>query len=308
MEDRERTALGLALLIAALVHILILVLPLSIISLLFFSSQPEVVRAEPLTFELEPQQQQEPPDKVAAPEAHDAATPEPPQEQPETPDPTFAGETNLKRLEAPRNQGQPQPTTPRESTAESGERMVDTEPELSPEEAQRLEEERRTEISEKLGEVLEQPLIKDSDFPVIYNQNRPSSSDPVEGLVQFDTYEWDYVPYRDLMLLKIYREWVPKLRGLSYFNLGQPGRTVIRFQITREGEAINVTLLDGSGIMQYDQAADYAILAPYPGRAAAFPALPEHFPKQRLTVTIGFFVNMTPDGSERPRSRPPRQR
>ena len=272
MEDREKTALGMALLIAALIHLLVLVLPLSIASLIFFSSPPQVVHAEPLTFELEPQQQQQPPDKVAAPEEHDAVTPEPPTEEPETPDPTFAGETNLKRLEAPSNTGQPQPTMPRESAADSGERMVEAEPELSPEEAERLEEERRSEISEKLGEVLEEPLIKDGDFPVIYNQNRPSSSDPVEGMIQFDTYEWDYVPYRDLMLLKIYRFWVPKLRGLSYFNLGQPGRTVIRFQITRQGEAINVTLLDGSGIMQYDQAADYAILAPYPGRASAFPS------------------------------------
>jgi TonB family protein len=111
-------------------------------------------------------------------------------------------------------------------------------------------------------------------------------------MIQFDTYDWDYVPYRDLMLLKIYRYWVPQLRGTWQFNMGQAGRTIIKFTILRDGSVINVQLLDGSGIIQYDQAANYSIVQPYPGRFTAFPALPEHFPKSSLTVTIGFFVNM----------------
>jgi len=284
-----------AILLAVLVHLIILFLPQGVASLLFFTRQPEVVAAEPLRFTVEPpDQQQEPPDKVAAPEEHSAVTPERTEESPQTPDPTHTGETNLKRLESPRYGAQPQYLRPG-APAESGERAVDAESraDLPPEEIERREQERRAEMSEKLGEVLKKPLLQ-SDFPIIYNQNRPSSADPVEGMIQFDTYAWDYVPYRDLMLLKLYRFWVPKLRESSRFMMGQPGRTIIRFSILRDGRVINVQMLDGSGIIQYDMAADYSIMQPYPGRFTQFPPLPEHFPKETLTVTIGFFVNMSP--------------
>jgi len=295
VKKKPQITMRTAVLLAVLLHVIILVLPQGVAMLLFFTSQPEVVRAEPLRFQVQPPQEQfEEPDLVPADETHEAVTPRQPESEPQTPDPYSEGQTNLKRLQTPQTEGQPQRSAQRSATETSLSKQFEFEqPQPTPEELAKQEEQRQADISEKLGEVLKQPLI-DGDIPILYDQRKPSSSDPVEGMIQFDTYNWDYVPYRDLMLLKIYRYWVPQLRGTWQFNMGHPGRTIIRFTILRDGGVINVQLLDGSGIIQYDQAANYSIVQLYPGEATAFPPLPDHFPKRTLTVTIGFFVNSYP--------------
>jgi outer membrane biosynthesis protein TonB len=296
VEKRPLITMRTAILIAVLLHLVIFVLPKSVGSLLFFTRTPEVVSAEPLRFTVErpPQEdQQQEQEKVPAKEEQKAVTPLKTDQEPQSPDPYSEGETNLKRLQTPRSEGQPAASMPATAADVATEEQRDkTTPEWSDEQLQRMEEQRRAEISDRLGEVLKKPLLKEGDIPIIYDQRKPSGADPVDGVIQFDTYDWDYVPYRDLMLLKIYRYWVPQLRGTWQFNMGQAGRTIIRFNILRDGTVVNVQLLDGSGIIQYDQAANYAIVQPYPGKGTAFPPLPEHFPKSSLTVTIGFFVNM----------------
>ena len=294
MEKKQFFTMRTAVLMAVLLHLIIMLLPQGVANLLFFTSQPEVVRAEPLRFNVQPPPEQfEEPDLVPADETHDAVTPRQPESEPQTPDPYSEGQTNIKRLQTPQAEGQPEPSSRQQATETSLSKQFEFEqPQPTPEELAEREEQRQAEISKRLGEVLEQPLL-DGDIPIHYDQRRPSSADPVEGMIQFDTYDWDYIPYRDLMLLKIYRYWVPQLRGTWQFNMGHAGRTIIRFTILRDGSVINVQLLDGSGIIQYDQAANYAIIQLYPGEATAFPPLPDHFPKRTLTVTIGFFVNTT---------------
>ena len=263
---------------------------------MLFVDEPEIVPAEPLNFVIEqpPEDLLQEPDKVAAPEEMEAKTPEQSREPAETSDPYSEGFTNLRRFQTtPENrQGLQQPER---SAAESGREILPEQlrHEIQPGEESEPEGPGSEEVSRMLEERLKEPLFE-GELPVMFDQRRPSSADPVEGMVQFDTYEWDYIPYRDKLLYKLYLYWVPKLRQVWQFQLGRSGRTIYRFVILRDGNAVNIELLDTSTMNQYDLAARYSIEQPYPGLVTEFPPLPEHFPKQTLVVTVGFFVNMYP--------------
>ena len=145
------------------------------------------------------------------------------------------------------------------------------------------------------------PAIRPNEIPIQYNNDKSSSAEFVEGNIQFDTYNWNYEPYKDKMLRKIYENWVPKLRTVSYFFLGKPGITVWRFRIQRDGSVVAMQLLQAAEPPNYDEAAEHGITAPYWNSPKPFPPLPAHFPNKDLGVTIGFYVN-----TELPtRGRPP---
>jgi len=281
-----------AVLIAVLLHVIILSLPQSVNPFLFFQYTPIPAVPEPLNFSVTPPQENEP-DLQAAPEEQDAVTPERTEAEPQTRDPQNEGITNLRRLEAP--QSSAEATPPSSRPADIGSETVEppespVEPDIRPE--SQPDPERIEELGNRLAEAMRNPQFDLSDIPAVFDNELPTSADEAEGVIAFDTYEWDYIPYRDLLLLKLYRFWVPRLEPIPYFRMGLPGLTVYRFVIGRDGSLLHVQKLRPSEREQYDLAARYAIVAPYPGRIAAFPPLPDHFPKQTLTVTVAFYVNM----------------
>lgn len=284
--DLKNFSIREALWVALLLHLIVLLLPQSVSPFLLFMNEP-VALAEPIVLNVAPP---ELPDPALGPEEREAVTPEAPSETPESPDPTVRGNTNMRRLQQPRLRERPQgQRSP--FASESGSRLAPRENETAQEaesESPSLEEMRR-----RFREALQEPLF-DGDFFAVHDQDRPSSARPLEGLIELDTYAWDYMPYILRMKDKIFDYWAPKLDTLWIFQQSHPGLTVYSFEIRRDGSLVDVALLRPSGTQNYDRSAHYAIVSPYPGRQAAFPPLPPDFPNETLTVTFGFWVNMRP--------------
>lgn len=295
--------------LAMLLHLILLFLPQSFNPFALFWKEKEVVAAEPITMRFrQPEQPEKQTEITDQQEKQRAITPEESQEQPKTDQPTVHGQTNLKALESPPPRQQPStPPQPREKVErveETGEEQADeiqkekeeikTEQETTRPDPQRLARSQRA--LEAAENFQNRPI---SDIPIQYNNPEPSSAEHVDGMIQFDTYNWDYEPYKAKMMRKLYREWVPKLYQIGFFMMGEPGRTVISFQIMRDGSVRALILRDGATIASYDVAARHSIEALYPGLTTEFPPLPPGFPKEYLGVTIGYFVNMDPDENKR---------
>jgi len=114
------------------------------------------------------------------------------------------------------------------------------------------------------------------------------------GTVVLETYDWDKTSYRELMRRKLLSFWVPKLEQTMQYKSDIPGRAVFSITVGRDGGARHVELIESSGIDQYDQAAENAILLPYPGLATEFRPLPDDFHGRTFTATITFYVNLVP--------------
>jgi outer membrane biosynthesis protein TonB len=293
--------------LALLLHLVFLLLPQSFNPFALFWQERQVEAAEPVKLHFqEPPQEEAPQTEITEqPEKQEAITPEKRPEPPETEQPTVEGTTNLKSLESPPPQQMQQPQEENQplekqapvketgeeeaETIEEAEEVVDVEVETKPQPFDPLKEQRRKQVQEAARNFRNLPM---SDIPVEYDNDRSSSAEEMEGVVQFDTYNWNYQPYQAKMLRKIYREWVPKLYQIGFFRMGEPGRTVISFRIEQDGSVTALLLKAGAPISSYDLAAEHAIKAKYPGLTTEFPSLPIGFPKEYLGVTIGFFVNM----------------
>ena len=284
-----------ALWIAILFHLIILMLPQSINPFALFWRDFVPAQPEPIKFTVKQPEQpiEEPQSEITEqPEEQKAITPEKSPYPPETDQPTVRGETNLKALESPPQQQQVQPQRSIPPPRDTGPRKTERE-RIVPREQETIQNQQAQERSQKLAEALkDMPNLKPSEFPITYNNRKPSSADFLDNVVQFDTYDWNYEPYRDRMLRKLYYYWVPKLRSISYFRLMYPGRSVFRFIIRKDGSLATVQLIDPATNKPYDLAAEHAIVSPFFGLATPFPKLPLGFPKDTLGVTVGFFVNM----------------
>lgn len=295
--DIKRFSVREAFWLAILVHLVFLLLPQSFNPFALFWRDHEPVAAEPITLRFrEPEEQQT--ELTEQPEKQKAITTETRPEPPETDQPIADGMTNQKVFERPpQQQPRPRPDPQREQQPEKVEDMGEQRAEKPAEEPEPAEEQapdpqreiRRERLRDALQEYQDRPI---NDVPLTFDNDRSTSAEEMEGTVQFDTYNWNYQPYQARMLRKIYREWVPKLYQIGFFRMGEAGRTVISFRIEQDGRVTALILRDGARIQSYDQAAQFAIEAPYPGLATEFPPLPFDFPKEFLGVTIGFYVNM----------------
>lgn len=288
--------------LAILLHLIFLFLPQSMNPFLLFWKDFEQPVPEPIKFTFTPPQEtpkEEEYEITEQPELQKAKTLEKSEEPPETKQPEAKGLTNFKTMEAPpttvpkeMSQPEKQEQTPKETGKEKAEEPKKEVEKKTSEEAleyQRKMEEKR---AENLAQALkEYPNLQPSDLPMTYDNDKPSSADEAENFIQFDTYDWNYEPYRAKMIRKLYRFWVPKLYEITFFRMGRPGQTVYRFYIRRDGSIRTMELLRPAENVPYDQAASHAIRAPYPGLGTAFPALPLTFQKDELGVTIGFYVN-----------------
>ena len=291
-----------AMWLAILLHLIFLFLPQSMNPFLLFWKDFEAPRPEPIAFTFKPpieQPQEEQPEITEAPEKHEAVTTEKSQEPPETKQPQVQGQTNQKTMEAPpatrpevMSQPEKQEQTPKETGKERSEEPKKEMEKKTSEEALEYQRKLEKQRAENLAKALKDfPNLQPSEMEMTYNNDRPSSADEVDNFIQFDTYDWNYEPYRAKMIRKLYRFWVPKLYEITFFRMGAPGQTVYRFYIRRDGSIRTMELLRPSDHVPYDQAASHSIRAPYPGLSTAFPALPVTFHKEELGVTIGFFVN-----------------
>jgi outer membrane biosynthesis protein TonB len=280
-----------ALWIAILLHLVFLFLPQAMVMMQEAVAPPE---AEPLKFNFK--QPDEPLSNVTEePEEHKATTTEQTELPPETDQPNAPGTTNQRTMESLPQQQAAQPS-PDQKPAEKQERIDPLQAlrqQRYVEQRRQQEEAEAAKQSEALKEAIQQDLnnFRPAEVPLTYN-NQKSSSAEVDSFIQFDTYDWSYEDYQARMIRKLYQYWVPKLQTIGIFNLGKPGRTIVKFHINLDGSLRTVELITASGKRAYDIAANHAIISPFPGFDTAFPALPLGFPKETLGVTVGFFVNM----------------
>jgi outer membrane biosynthesis protein TonB len=300
--------------LAILLHLVFLLLPQAFNPFALFWKDAERLAAEPIELRFDQPQQQEQltEEIIQQEEEQEAKTPEKTEEPPQTDQPRNEGTTNLKSLEAPPAQPQLQEEQqesiprPREEPVEQiGDEKADervetedqksepqeTKPEMT--EAEKLEQRRR--VQEAARSFQNMPL---SDVPIEYDNDLPTSAEEMQGVIQFDTYNWNYEPYRAKMIRKIYREWVPKLYQIGFFRMGEPGRTLLSFRIEKNGRVTALLVQDGARVASYDLAAQHSVEAKYPGLATEFPPLPLGFPKDFLGVSIGYFVNMKVPGRD----------
>lgn len=289
-----------ALWLAILLHLIFLFLPQSMNPFMLFWEEFKPPAPEPIAFNFTPPKVEEEPevDITEQPEKTEAVTPKKSEEPAETKQPEAEGLTNFKTMEAPPTtvpQEQSQPEAQEQRPKETGKELSEEPLEKAkPTKEEAMEYQRKLEEkrAENLAQALkEYPHLQPSEVPMTYNNNQPSSADEVDNFIQFDTYDWNYEPYRAQMIRKLYRFWVPKLYEITFFRLGRPGQTVYRFYIRKDGSIRTMELLKPADNVPYDQAASHSIRSPFPGLSTPFPALPFGFQKEELGVTIGFYVN-----------------
>jgi TonB family protein len=109
------------------------------------------------------------------------------------------------------------------------------------------------------------------------------------GPLSFDTVGYDWGAYAAEMIRKIKRNWdVPALA-----RYGVKGRLTIRFFILKDGHVEGESILSGSGVPPFDNAAFQAI-----ARSSAFRPLPDDLGHNREGVTVTFFYNLRPEDVE----------
>lgn len=295
--DIRNFSLREALWIAVLVHLILLLTPDQYNPFNLFRLPVQPV-PEPMTLAFTPPPEEQRTDLVEPPPEQKAITPEKSPEPPVTRQPTVRGDTNQRVMEAPPQQ-RPQPQTQEQRVEETGEKIAPR-PLEQPQTRKPVDEAAARQRSELLKEALNNPnFFNSSDVPLAFDNRQPSAADQLDNFIQFDTYDWNYEPYRARMIRKLYYYWVPKLYTISFFRLGVPGRSIVRFTIRKDGSLGAVELLAAADDKPYDQAAEHAITSPFPSLRTAFPPLPMGFPKEYLTVTVGFFVNMEVPERER---------
>jgi TonB family protein len=111
----------------------------------------------------------------------------------------------------------------------------------------------------------------------------PSTLD--QDTISLDTKDKRYVSYAKLIKEKIGSHW--KYPSAARARLIE-GRLMVLFSLVKEGEVIEINLLDPSGCAVLDEEAVRAIRA-----AAPFPPFPDHVTVKRLNVQASFDYRLT---------------
>jgi outer membrane biosynthesis protein TonB len=98
------------------------------------------------------------------------------------------------------------------------------------------------------------------------------------GSFSLSTYAWEWAPYINAMKRKLQQVW---FAPAAYYRLGLIyGYTVIRYEVTREGNLAGYEVLEHRGHESLKQSSINAIESLFP-----FRPLPENFPEKTLTIT-----------------------
>lgn len=123
----------------------------------------------------------------------------------------------------------------------------------------------------------------------VIDQNQFSADDV--GDISLSTYAWEWAPYINYFKKKLYRVWyVPA----AYSRLGLiHGYTIIRFSISRDGSLLGYEVLQHEGHSSLQQSSVNAMTATFPLRK-----LPDHFPEEKLTLTLRMIYPNLRQGSK----------
>ena len=110
------------------------------------------------------------------------------------------------------------------------------------------------------------------------------------GSLSFETRGVDWGSYANRILAIIRANWIDRLPQAYHERLR--GRSILTFQIGRDGSISAITLIVESGVRPFDKVAEYSLEASSP-----LPPPPEawlRLLRDRETVTLGFYYNMRP--------------
>jgi TonB family protein len=118
-----------------------------------------------------------------------------------------------------------------------------------------------------------------------FGQPDPSSAPPT-GVLDFDAKDFEWGPYAQRIYLIIKRNWFSLLRT-QQMAPGMRGRTRLNFRIQRDGQVLQLQILDRSEWEILDRAAQGSVELSDP-----LPPLPEEYPRQDVGVTFTYYYNM----------------
>ena len=98
------------------------------------------------------------------------------------------------------------------------------------------------------------------------------------GEFRLSTYDWNYVPWQQAFIAKLYRVW--QAPSAWYIGLIH-GYTVIRFKVSRDGKLLGYEVLEHNGHESLRTGNVNAIESVFP-----FRDLPGHFPDDHLEITF----------------------
>jgi TonB family protein len=101
--------------------------------------------------------------------------------------------------------------------------------------------------------------------------------------VFFDTQGYDLGPWGNHVVGIVRRNWIVPVAA----ELGLKGVVAISFKVDRNGKILNPTIISGSGVPSFDQAALQALQISNP-----FPPLPPDFPRDNLPGGFRFYYNI----------------
>lgn len=110
-------------------------------------------------------------------------------------------------------------------------------------------------------------------------QDQQKFSADAVGNISLSTYAWEWAPYINQFRDKLLRVWYAPP---AYYQLGLiHGYSVVRIEINRLGEIINMEVLKHIGHESLQVASTGAVEAVFP-----FRPLPDNFPEETLTLTL----------------------
>jgi hypothetical protein len=312
--DRERLRMNLplALVLAALLHLLLL-LGTEVFPGLRAAWIPQVPerppQPQPLSFTFvdlpgEPPEPETPPeDALASDRTRRASSQPPPEELPPSPDPFSEGNTS-QRVDS---RSSPEPATPparppgaEEARAEPRQEAADAAAEAArdapglPASPEEMFPPPREEAPEPAPEAtpglegLEAAMRPFSSRDLGDRFDNPAVASVTDfGPISFDTVGIDWGPYARKIVEIIRARWYARMPQAA--RLGLKGRSVISFRITLDGATFAIVLEDGSGHRALDKAAEFSI------EGAELPPLPPEFlelGKEDVGVTFQFYYNM----------------
>lgn len=121
------------------------------------------------------------------------------------------------------------------------------------------------------------------DLPSLGYKN-PDGSISLMGTPSFSTSAFDFGPYAKRLYFKVRSNWRPS-DMVQYF--GREWKTVVEFEILRDGSVDNLRVTEESGIESYDREALYAIISSYP-----LENLPKAYEHDRVGVRWTFYYHV----------------
>ena len=108
------------------------------------------------------------------------------------------------------------------------------------------------------------------------------------GGLFFDPQGADFTAWVNGFKNEVYRNWIIPEVAIH----GAKGHVDFEFTVERDGTISSLRMIRSCGVVELDKAAEKSL------RQSRFLPLPTAFPRQRVTMQVGFFYNSGPPGSK----------